>query len=406
MNGEQTLAKRAAARALATIAIAQLLALSLWFSATAVSPQLRSLWGLTTSEEAGLTLAIQLGFVVGALVSAILNLADIVRARALFFASAVAGALANAGLLFVTSSTVSAALVLRFLTGAFLAGVYPAGLKVVAGWFEHGRGRALGLLVGALTVGSASPHLIRGIGLEWEGVIIAASLLTALSALMMLRVGDGPFEVPTQRFRWRQVAMVVRDRGVRLSTYGYLGHMWELYAMWTWTATFLLASEAASGTDYGSVAILTFAVIAIGGPGSWWAGALADRFGRTRVAGSAMAVSGACALATPAVFGAGPWLVVPLFLLWGATVVADSAQFSAMVTETARDEVRGTALTLQTASGFLLTLVTIRLAPAIADATSWQWAFPVLALGPLAGISAMVILARSPISARLAEGRG
>ena len=406
MTGGPDPGRRGAARALATIATAQLLALSLWFSATAVSAQLRPLWDLTVSEEAGLTLAIQLGFVTGALASAVLNLADVIPSRILFFGSALAGATANAGLLLVTSSTVPMALTLRFLTGMALAGVYPAGLKVVAGWFRERRGRALGLLVGALTVGSASPHLIRGLGLEWEGVIISSSLLTLVAAMMMLRIGDGPFEVPTQRFRWSQVAIVVRDRGVRLSTYGYLGHMWELYAMWTWAAAFLAASEAASGVDYGSVAVITFAVIAAGGPGSWWAGTLADRFGRTRVAGAAMAISGVCALATPLVFGTSPWIVIPVFLVWGATVVADSAQFSAMVTETAPDAVRGTALTLQTASGFLLTLVTIRLAPAIAENAGWEWAFPLLALGPLVGITAMVILARSPISVRLAGGRG
>ena len=394
------------ARALATIAVAQLLALSLWFSATAVSPQLTQLWELSRSEEAGLTLAIQLGFVVGALISAVLNLADIVPSRRLFFASALGGAAANIGLLAGTASTVSLALALRFLTGMFLAGVYPAGLKVVSGWFKERRGRALGVLVGALTVGSASPHLVRGLGLEWEGVIVSASGLTILAAFMMLRVGDGPHEVPTQPFRWSQVAIVVGNRGVRLSTYGYLGHMWELYAMWTWTAAFVAASATAGGTSYGSAAILTFAVIAVGGLGSWWAGSLADRLGRTRVAGGAMAVSGTCALLTPLVFGAGPWVVVPVLLVWGLTVVADSAQFSTMVTETAQDETRGTALTLQTAAGFLLTLVTIRLVPAIADGSGWQWAFPILALGPVAGVVAMIRLARSPFATRLAGGRG
>ena len=237
-------------------------------------------------------------------------------------------------------------------------------------------------------------------------MIVSASALTLIAALMMLRVADGPFEVPIQRFRWSQVGIVVRNRGVRLSTYGYLGHMWELYAMWTWTAAFLTASEELSGVDYGSIAVITFLVIAAGGPGSWWAGALADRYGRTRVAAAALAVSGSCALLTPAAFGTGPWLIVPLFLVWGATVVADSAQFSAMVTETAQDEVRGTALTLQTASGFLLTLVTIRVVPAIAEAAGWQWVFPILALGPVAGVAAMVALARSPLSAQLAGGRG
>lgn len=393
-------------RALATIAVGQLFALSLWFSASAVAPQLRVLWSLDTGQEAGLTLAVQLGFVVGALLSAIFNLADVIPSRRLFLFSAVGGALANLGLLFMSESTVMVTLGLRFVTGVFLAGVYPAGLKVMAGWFKAGRGMALGVLVGALTLGSASPHLVRGLGLEWQGVVIAASAFTFVAAGMMTRVGDGPYEVPTQSFRWRQLGLVVRNRGVRLSTYGYLGHQWELYAMWTWTAAFLAASASAFGSSYGSIPLITFAVIGVGGLGSWWAGSLADRLGRTRVAGGAMVVSGTCAALTPLVFGTAPWVVVPLMLVWGLTVVADSAQFSTMVIETAEDGVRGTALTLQTAVGFLLTLVTIRWVPAIADSVGWQWAFPILAIGPALGVVAMVRLARSPQARQLAGGRG
>ncbi len=393
-------------RALATIAVGQLFALSLWFSASAVAPQLRDLWRLDTGQEAGLTLGVQLGFVVGALFSAIFNLADVIPSRRLFLISAVGGALANLGLLFMSESTVTTTLGLRFLTGVFLAGVYPAGLKVMAGWFKTGRGMALGVLVGALTLGSASPHLVRGLGLEWQGVVIAASALTFVAAGMMTRVGDGPYEVPAQRFQWRQLGVVVRNRGVRLSTYGYLGHQWELYAMWTWTAAFLAASATAFGRSYGSIPLITFAVIGVGGLGSWWAGSLADRVGRTRVAGGAMVVSGTCAALTPVVFGTAPWVVVPLMLVWGLTVVADSAQFTTMVIETADDAVRGTALTLQTAVGFLLTLVTIRWVPAIADSVGWQWAFPILAIGPALGVLAMVRLALSPYAQQLAGGRG
>ena len=311
--------KRAASAqtaALATIAVAQLLALSLWFSASAVAPQLRDLWNLTAGGEAGLTIAVQVGFVVGAVLSALLNIADIVPSRRLFLISALGGATANLGLLAMTEETVTVMLSLRFLTGVFLAGVYPAGLKVMSGWFKQRRGMALGVLVGALSVGSASPHLIRGFGLEFRGVVVAASALAVVAALLMQSVGDGPYEVPTQPFRVRQVADVVANRGFRLATYGYLGHMWELYAMWTWIAVFLSASVASGATSYGSIPVLTFAVIAMGGPGSWVAGSLADRYGRTRVAGGAMLVSGACAIGTALVFGGPAFVVVPLVLLW------------------------------------------------------------------------------------------
>jgi MFS family permease len=219
-------------------------------------------------------------------------------------------------------------------------------------------------------------------------------------------VEDGPYEVPRSSFSMKLAGEVVRNRGVRLSTYGYLGHMWELYAMWTWAAAFLAASAEASGSGDGWVPVATFGVIAIGGAGAWIAGVVADRRGRTVVAGTSMALSGACALVTPFVFGLHPSVVVPVFLLWGFTVVADSAQFSTMVTETADDRSRGTALTLQTALGFLLTLVTIRGVPLLADAWGWQWAFPWLAAGPVLGIAAMIGLKRSPEAAKLAGGLG
>ncbi len=393
-------------RALATIAGSQLLALTLWFSASAVAPQLESVWRLGSGQTAGLTLAVQIGFVAGALGLAMSGIPDVVPSRRMFLVAALAGAATNAGLLALGPGDYGLAFGLRLATGAALAGVYPAGLKVMAGWYRRRRGMALGVLVGALTVGSAGPHLIRGVGLDWQGVVLTASTLAVVAAVAMARVADGPYDTGAAGFSLRHVGGVVRNRGVRLSTYGYLGHMWELYAMWTWTAAFLSASALAAGHGDGWVPAATFFVIAVGGVGAWFAGGWADRLGRTTVAGGAMVVSGACALATPLVFGRSPLLVLPLFLVWGFTVVADSAQFSTMVTETADDENRGTALTLQTALGFLLTLVTIRAVPILADAWSWQWAFPVLAIGPALGVAAMVRLRRSPLAAALAGGRG
>jgi MFS family permease len=394
-------------RALVLIAGSQLLALTLWFSASAVAPQLEDLWKLSSGQTAGLTLAVQIGFVVGALGLAVSNLADTIASRTLFTTAAMAGATVNLGLLGLGEGDYAWAFVLRLLTGIALAGVYPAGLKVMAGWFRQGRGLALGVLVGALTVGSAGPHLIRGIGFEWRGVVAGASLLALISAVLMwTQLEDGPYETARQRFNIRQVGIVARNRGFRLSTYGYLGHMWELYAMWTWTAAFLAASAAEAGGGDGWVPTATFFIIAAGGIGAWLFGRWADRYGRTRLAGLSMLISGLAGLATPLVFGLSPIIVVALFLVWGFAVVADSAQFSTMVTETSDDETRGTALALQTALGFLLTLVTIRGVPMLADAWGWQWAFPLLALGPAAGIAAMVALKRSPAAAALAGGRG
>ena len=392
-------------RSLVAIAVSQLLTMTLWFSASAVTDQLVDAWGLTLARSAWITLAVQIGFVIGAFVSALLNLADVIPARRLFVIAAAVGVAANTALLITESAQV--AIGLRFVTGVALAGLYPAGLKAMAGWFEQRRGMALGVLVGALTLGSATPHLIRGIGFSWQGVIAGASILAAAGGIIMARyVTDGPYEVSTSPFAWSQVGTVLANRGYRLATIGYLGHMWELYAMWTWLALFVGASAASYGQSYGSASVITFSVIAIGGLTAGWAGRLADRFGRTKVASGSLLISGSCALVSPFIFGKSPLLVIPILLIWGATVVADSAQFSTMVTETTDHSVRGTSLTLQTALGFTLTLVTIRLVPALADLWSWQWAFPILAIGPLVGIFAMVRLRSSPAAAQLAGGIG
>ncbi|NHZ70624.1 MAG: MFS transporter, partial [Proteobacteria bacterium] len=385
----------------------QLLVLTLWFSASAVSPQLEAEWGLSTTQASWLTLAVQIGFVIGALTSSLLNLADLIPARRLFVVATLVAAAANAALVTLDGSPLVQATILRLIVGVALAGVYPAGLKVVSGWFTKRRGMALGVLVGALTVGSAFPHLVRGTGLDWIPVILTSSILALVGGLLMwFFVHDGPYDTAASPFSLKLIGAVMKSRGVRLSTYGYLGHMWELYAMWAWTAAFLLASAEAGDYSTGWVSTATFAVIAIGGIGSWWAGTLADRVGRERIAGGAMAISGASALVSPFVFGRAPWIVVGLFLVWGLTVVADSAQFSALVTETADDRFRGTALTLQTAVGFLLTLVTIRGVPMIADAVGWQWAFPWLAIGPALGIVAMARLAKARSGNQLKEPVG
>jgi len=393
--------------ALLAIALAELLALTLWFSASAVAPQLEELWSLSSGQSTGLTLTVQFGFVAGALGLAMLGVPDRFNSRRIFLISALIGAAANGLLVTVDADLFVLALLLRTITGAALAGVYPSGLKVMAGWFQQGRGMALGVLVGSLTIGSAGPHLIRGIGFDWRGVVLGASLLAvAAGGIITFAVGDGPYETASGRFSFGAARRILHNRGWRLSTFGYLGHMWELYAMWTWTAAFLSASAIAAGSDDGWVSTATFAIIGIGGLGAYVAGVLADRRGRTLVAGTSMAVSGTCALLTPLVYAVAPPLTVVVFLVWGFAVVADSAQFSTMATETSSDAERGTALTLQTALGFLLTLVTIRGVPLLADAWGWQWAFPLLAIGPALGVLAMIRLRALPEAAQLAGGRG
>ena len=394
-------------RALALLAMAEFLGMSVWFSASAVVPALAAAWALGASEQAWLTMSVQLGFVAGAFGSAVLNLADRLPARLLFSVSAVLAGGATA-LIPVAAAGPGAAFLLRFLTGLFLAGVYPVGMKIMATWTRGDRGFGIGLLVGALTVGSAAPHLLRAIGGvgDWRLVLYLSAVLAAAGGLIaLLFVREGPERAPAPRFNWKYVGEIWREKEITRANLGYFGHMWELYAMWTWTPVFIAAGFRAAGAGDRWAALAAFAVIAAGGAGSLVAGKLADRLGRTAVTSATMAVSGLCCLTSGLLFGASPWLLVAVCLAWGFTVVADSAQFSAGVSELCPAERRGTALTLQTSLGFLLTLVTIRLVPVMERALTWRWAFAVLALGPAVGIWAMMNLRRLPAASRMASGR-
>jgi len=395
---------------LAVLAASELCGMAPWFSASAVAPALSRVWRLDTAGAAWLTISVQLGFVAGALVSALLTLSDRWSARRLVAGCAWLAGLATLGVAFAPGP--GAGIALRMLTGAALAGVYPPGMKIVAGWYREGRGLAIGVLVGALTLGSALPHLVRwAVPAEyWRPVldIAAAALLGGL--LVLLVPHDGPFATPAPPFTWRAAPSILADRAVSLANLGYLGHMWELYAMWTWLAAFVAASEVArtggDSTGSGAPAFITFAVVGSGALGCWLGGKYADRWGRTLITSVAMTVSGACALAVGLVFGRPLPVLVPLLLVWGVTVVADSAQFSAAVSELAPRELVGTALTLQTSLGFLLTCLTIYLLPWVAARMGWRWSMSLLALGPACGVWAMLVLRRRPEAASLAGGRG
>lgn len=375
----QPAADRGRWRILALLAAAELLGMSLWFTASAVSPQLRLLWGLSEAQAGWLTSAVQLGFVAGTTLAAVLNLADVLPARGYFAVSALLAAGANLAL--VRAGGYPAALAARFATGFFLAGVYPPAMKMVATWFRTSRGVAIGTVVGALTVGKATPYLLRAFpGLDWRTVVAAVSA-GAVVAGILVAVGyrDGPFPFARRPFAWARAASVVRHRATRLAIGGYLGHMWELYAMWTFVSRFFHDFFARQGLVEGAAAaragVVGFAVIAAGGAGSVLAGGWADRLGRERVTIWAMAVSGACALAMGWLLSAPAALAIAVAVVWGFAVVADSAQFSAVVTEVAPDHAVGTALTLQTALGFLLTSVTISAVPPLRDAGGWPLAF-------------------------------
>ncbi len=387
-------------RMLALVACAELLGMALWFTGSAVGPTLAAAWSLTTAQVGWLTTAVQLGFVVGTAGSALLNLADVIPARRLFASAALLGAIANLPL--ASTSSFSIALLSRFVAGCCLAGVYPPAMKMASTWFRARRGVAVGTVVGALTIGKATPYLAQA----WPGVTVQLvtyiSSASAVLAALIVFIGyrDGPFEFPSRPFAWTRVGEVLRERQWRLATGGYLGHMAELYSFWTWIPAFLVASDVVHATRVGVspnarvAALIGFGVIAVGGIGCVWGGVVADRIGRARLVTLAMAVSGSCALAIGVAWAQSWWVLAPLALVWGFFVIADSAQFSVLVTESVPPHAVGTALTLQVSLGFLLTTITIQCIPPLVQWIGWQWVFPVLAIGPALGILSVRRLGR------------
>jgi MFS family permease len=387
-------------RMISLLAAAELLGMSAWFAVNAVAPQLRTLAGFGPAQVAWLSTAVQLGFVAGTAIAAILNLADVVPAGAYFAVSAAGAALANAALLALPPFTF--AMAARFATGFFLAGVYPPGMKMAATWFRQGRGLAIGIVVGALAVGKGLPYLIHALpGAGLKPVVAGTSLAVAVaSALVAIGYHDGPFPFPRRPFSWQMVSVVLRHRETRLAIGGYLGHMWELYAMWVWLPAWLAASFAARVPQATAAAhrlpvdLISFGALVAGGLGCVWGGAAAARRGYESVVIQAMLASGACSLAVGMCFGGATIVVAAVAWVWGFFVVADSAQFSALVTEVAPPHAVGSALTLQTSLGFLLTIGSIQLLPALAGAIGWRWTFAILALGPAAGIASIAALRR------------
>lgn len=378
---------------LALIALAELLGMSVWLGANAVAPQLAEQWALSPGQTGWLSTSVQLGFVLGTALAALLNLADTLPSRWYFAAAAAAAALANAALLVVPGFR--SALVCRVLTGVFLAGVYPPTMKMAATWFRDRRGLAIGIVVGALTIGKAVPYLVHAVpGAGVTPVILAASVAAVLAAILIaLFYRDGPAPFPRRPFTLALAGAVLHSKEYRQALGGYVGHMLELYACWVWLPSFLAASVLARGVaaheSAGWVNVLSFIVIAAGALGCVIGGQLADRIGPVRLVVIAMAVSGSCALLTPLVFGAPALVLIPLLVVWSVSVIADSAQFSTLVTRVVPPHAVGTALTLQTSIGFLATTITIQLVPVLVEYVGWRYAFPALAIGPALGIVAI-----------------
>jgi MFS family permease len=398
-----------ARRALALTSLAAVLANASWFSATAVVPALERAWGLTSAEAAWLVVAVQVGFVTGSAGAALLNLPDRVEARWLIAGGAVAAGAANLGLL--VAGGLMLALPMRFLVGVALAGVYAPAVRLVATWYPRGRGVATGVVVGALTLGSGTPHLVRGLShVSWQVTIAVTTGLAVLAALAIRSVTPGPAATASPPLDLGAAARaLVGERPLRLATLGYLGHMWELYAFWSWLAAFYIAARrSATGGAPGVAETGTVAFVAIGIAGlvgAVAAGRIADRAGRTATTSAAMLLSATCCLLSPLAFGATSPVLVGLLIVWGAAVIADSAQFSAAVTELAEPRYAGSALALQLSLGFVLTIASIRLVPVFSDHIGWRFALFPLAIGPLLGTVSMLRLRSLPAALMLANGR-
>ena len=393
--------------ALGKICLGIIFAMTPWFSATAILPELRQHWEFSAFLAAMMTNGVQVGFVIGALGSSFTGLPDILPIRGLMAVAAIAAGVLNLCLLIAPGP--ETAVLLRVLTGIALALVYPPAMKLVTTWFIRGRGIALGLVIGGLTLGSAFPHLIHAStsSVDWRLVVSATSILSIIAGLIfILAVSEGPYANPMVKFKPSQIGIIVRDKGIALANLGYFGHMWELYAMWGWFLVFMRAALESNGlAPVSQASLITFIVIASGAFGCVAGGWLADRVGRTATTVLMMAVSGLCAVLIGFVYDGPLWLLIAVSMVWGISVIGDSAQFSAMVTEIADSRLIGTALAFQMGIGFALTVVSIQLLPIFVEwIGGWEWAFLFLVPGPLIGVIAMLALRRMPVARRIAQG--
>lgn len=377
------------------LVIAEIAGMAVWFSSAAVLNDMNATTPISPVAQALLSSGVQAGFAVGALVYAIWGVADRYDPRRVFAVSAFAAAGCNALLLIVPVGG-GLAIAARLFTGAFLAGVYPVGMKIAVGWGARDRGLLVGLLVGALTLGSAAPHLLAFWGgANWPIAVAGSSLLAIMGGFLVLFVALGPLHAKAPAFSFKVLRMAWSDQRIRLAYAGYLGHMWELYAMWAWIGAGLLVAFSAhmSLDDAAAFAKLTaFAAVAIGSIACVIGGVAADRIGKAEITIIAMAASAAMAVLAAIGFSGPPIILGIIVVFWGAAVIADSAQFSALVADAAPPESAGALLTLQTALGFALTVVTVQAAPFVANAIGWPGLFFVLAIGPIAGIVAMMRL--------------
>jgi MFS family permease len=380
------------AKALLLISFSVLLASSIWFSGTAAAAGLKKIWTLSEVQSSWLTISVQLGFILGTFLYALLNMADIFKTRSVFFFSALLGAVFNAGFALISKALFGAVL-FRFLTGITLAGVYPVGMKLVAQWFREKLGWRLGIMVGALTLGTAIPYLIFALGADfnWRHLMLLASLLSLAGGLIVkIGIPDGPYLTASPRFDMRAAFRVFKFRPFRLQAFGYFGHMWELYAFWSLSASYLTAGLSRnSGGSSAAVPLIAFLTIGIGIFGCVLGGWISRFIGEKAVAMASLIVSCTFCVLSGIIFNLPPALLIPAMLLWGIFVISDSPQFSALAAQSCPAEYTGTALTIQNGIGFAITVVSIQFIAWVSQHVGWQWAFAFLAIGPFLGAVAM-----------------
>jgi len=385
-------------KALVWISISVLCALSIWFSASVISKELIEVWNISSNAMAWLSASVPIGFVIGALFSSVFGIADRYNPRKIFAISAFLGAIFNCLIIF--NSSTSMGIILRILTGITLAGVYPIAVKLLSQWFPKKRGLAIGILIAALTLGSSLPHFIVIFfsSLNWKFVIVCSSFLALFAALIVnLMLQDAPVTSKSAPFSFKFIKKVVSNRPVMLANYGYFGHMWELYAMWTWLPAFLTASFTMFSPNISPsfIALSSFVSIGIaGGIGCVFGGFISDKIGRANLTILSMIISAGCSILIGFTFGEMIWLTIVISIIWGMFVISDSAQFSAAVSEVAEVDYVGTALTFQMCIGFLITIFSINLIPIIQKVVGWEWVFSILAIGPILAIVSMFLFKR------------
>ncbi len=372
---------------LPVIIFSQFAGTSLWFASNAILGDLQKQWRLGDASLSHMTSSVQFGFIIGTLIFAFFTVADRYSPRKVYFACSLLGALANLGL-YLLADGLTTLMIFRFMTGFFLAGIYPVGMKIAAGWYRQGLGLALGWLVGALVVGTAFPHLIKSLNrsLPWETVILSVSIISAVGGcLMWLLVPDGPYLVKGTRFSSKAFGIIFRSRDLRSASFGYFGHMWELYTVWAFIPL-LLSHYAHTSSLALNVSGWSFFVIAIGSLGCIVGGLLSKKFGSATVAFFQLLSSGICCLLTPLMFHAPPAVFLGFLIFWGIVVVGDSPQFSALTAQTAPRDLVGSALTIVTSIGFAITILSIQFTNFLAGWLNIQIVLLFLVIGPIVGL--------------------